>query len=78
MGIEFDCPVGVGKGAFEVSCVAANLSTVTVDLSAARVQGYPLIEVGECCFAVPLRHPRDLASPEAQRLKVAILRELGL
>jgi len=32
----------------------------------------------QASFAVPLRHPRDLASPEAQRLKVAILRELGL
>jgi ABC-type nitrate/sulfonate/bicarbonate transport system ATPase subunit len=29
-------------------------------------------------FSVPLTHPRKLSSPEAQALKVAILRELGV
>lgn len=32
----------------------------------------------QASFAVPFAHPRRLASPEAQELRVAILRELGV
>jgi ABC-type nitrate/sulfonate/bicarbonate transport system ATPase subunit len=32
----------------------------------------------QASFEVPFPHPRNLSSPEAQRLKVSILRELGL
>jgi ABC-type nitrate/sulfonate/bicarbonate transport system ATPase subunit len=32
----------------------------------------------QATFEVPFRHPRRLASPEAQELRVAILRELGV
>jgi ABC-type nitrate/sulfonate/bicarbonate transport system ATPase subunit len=32
----------------------------------------------QAAFEVPFAHPRDLASPEAQRLKTSILRELGI